>query len=123
MATQTRQEVSTRYGYSVPDDLVTYGFGDMFHTCMERAASAHSRLAEVYPLEAAYVLPLAYRMRVLFTWNFRELYHFIQLRSAKQGHFSYRRIAQQVYGEIERVHPALARYIRVDLGDYPLGRL
>jgi thymidylate synthase ThyX len=69
------------------------------------------------------VLPLAYRMRVLFTWNLRELYHFIQLRSAKQGHFSYRRIAQQVYGEIERVHPTLARYIRVDLGDYQLGRL
>jgi len=90
---------------------------------MEQAAAAYSRLAESYPLEAPYVLPLAYRMRVLFTWNLRELFHFIQLRSAKQGHFSYRRIAQQVYGEIARVHPALARYIRVDLGDYQLGRL
>jgi thymidylate synthase ThyX len=123
MATQTRQEISTRYGYSVPDDLVAYGFGDLYQTCMERAAEAYSRLAEVYPLEAPYVLPLAYRLRVLFTWNLRELCHFIQLRSAKQGHFSYRRIAQQVYGEIERVHPTLARYIRVDLGDYQLGRL
>jgi hypothetical protein len=37
--------------------------------------------------------------------------------------FSYRRIAQQVYAEIERVHPALARYIRVDQADYQLGRL
>jgi thymidylate synthase ThyX len=123
MATQTRQEVSTRYGYSVPDDLVAYGFGDLYQTCMERAAEAYSRLVEAHPLEAPYVLPLAYRMRVLFTWNLRELCHFVQLRSAKQGHFSYRRIAQQVYGEIERVHPTLARYIRVDLGDYQLGRL
>jgi thymidylate synthase ThyX len=123
MATQTRQEVSTRYGYSVPDELMAYGFGDVFQTCMERAAEAYGRLAVTYPLEAPYVLPLAYRMRVLFTWNLRELYHFIQLRSAKQGHFSYRRIAQQVYGEIERVHPALARYIRVDLEEYQLGRL
>jgi thymidylate synthase ThyX len=123
MATQTRQPVSTRYGYSVPDDLVAYGLGDVFQTCMERAADAYSRLAAAYPLEAPYVLPLAYRTRVLFTWNLRELFHFIQLRSAKQGHFSYRRIAQQVYGEIERVHPAVARYIRVDLADYQLGRL
>ncbi len=77
----------------------------------------------VLRMEAQYVLPLAYRVRVLFTWNLRELFHFIQLRSAKQGHFSYRRIAQQVYAEIERVHPALARYIRVDHADYQLGRL
>ena len=100
-----------------------YGLGDAFQTCMQRAADAYNHLAEEYPLEAQYVLPLAYRMRVLFTWNLRELCHFIQLRSAKQGHFSYRRIAQQVYAEIERVHPALARYIRVDQADYQLGRL
>jgi alkanesulfonate monooxygenase SsuD/methylene tetrahydromethanopterin reductase-like flavin-dependent oxidoreductase (luciferase family) len=48
---------------------------------------------------------------------------FRQLRSARQGHFSYRRIAQQVYAEIERAHPALACYIRVDQADYQLGRL
>jgi thymidylate synthase ThyX len=123
MATQTRQELSLRHGYSVPDDIVAYGLADVFHRCMARAGDAHGRIAQDYPLEAPYVLPLAYRIRVLFTWNLRELFHFIQLRSAKQGHFSYRRIAQRVYGEIERVHPTLARYIGVDLADYQLGRL
>jgi thymidylate synthase ThyX len=123
MATQTRQDLSTCHGYSMPDDLVAYGLGDIFHQCMARAADAYNRISEEFPLEAQYVLPLAYRIRVLFTWNLRELSHFIQLRSAKQGHPSYRRIAQQVYGEIERVHPALARYLRVDLADYQLGRL
>jgi thymidylate synthase ThyX len=123
MATQTRQELSTRYGYSVPEDLVAYGLGEVFHEGMARAAEAYRRIAVECPLEAQYVLPLAYRIRVLFTWNLRELCHFIQLRSAKQGHSSYRRIAQQVYHEIERVHPALARYIRVDLADHQLGRL
>ena len=123
IATQTRQQLSTRYGYAVPDDIVAYGLGEVFQACMERAAEAYNGIAAEHPLEAQYVLPLAYRIRVLFTWNLRELFHFIQLRSAKQGHFSYRRIAQQVYGEIARVHPALARYIRVDRADYQLGRL
>ncbi len=123
MATQTRQDLSPRYGYSVPDDLVACGLDDVFHQCMARAADAYCRIAEEYPLEAQYVLPLAYHVRVLFTWNLRELCHFIQLRSGKQGHPSYRQIAQQVYREIERVHPALARYIRVDLAAYQLGRL
>jgi thymidylate synthase ThyX len=123
MATQTRQELSTRYGYSLPDDIAAYGLGGVYHDCMARAAEAYERLAAAFPHEAPYVLPLAYRIRVLFTWNLRELFHFIQLRSAKQGHASYRRIAQQVYSEIARVHPALARYMRVDLADYQLGRL
>jgi thymidylate synthase ThyX len=123
MATQTRQALSTCYGYSLPDDLVAYGLGDTFQRCMEQSAEAYKKMAEDFPLEAPYVLPLAYRLRVLFTWNLRELFHFIQLRSAKQGHFSYRHIAQQVYAELERVHPMLARYIRVDQADYQLGRL
>jgi thymidylate synthase ThyX len=123
MATQTRQDLSTRHGYSVPDDIVADGLGDIFHQCMTRAGEAYDRIAREYPLEAQYVLPLAYRVRVLFTWNLRELCHFIQLRSAKQGHPSYRCIAQQAYREIERVHPTLARYIQVDLADYQLGRL
>jgi thymidylate synthase ThyX len=123
MATQTRQDLSPRYGYSVPDDIVACGLDDVFHRCMARAADAYSRIAEEYPLEAQYVLPLAYHVRILFTWNLRELCHFIQLRSGKQGHPSYRQIAQQLYREIERVHPALARYIRVDLAAYQLGRL
>ena len=47
----------------------------------------------------------------------------MQLRSAPQGHISYRTIAQEVYRELERVQPLLAKYIRVDLGSYNLGRL
>jgi thymidylate synthase ThyX len=58
-----------------------------------------------------------------FTWNLREIHHFVQLRSAKQGHVSYRHIAQQVFREVERVYPLLAKYIRVDLEGYALARL
>jgi hypothetical protein len=45
------------------------------------------------------------------------------LRSAKQGHISYRHIAQRAFKEVERVHPLLAKYIRVDLDDHALARL
>jgi thymidylate synthase ThyX len=123
MATQTRQDLSITHGYSMPREIVAYGLRDTFVECMTRAADAYSRMARDFPVEAPYVLPLAYRLRVLITWNLRELFHFIQLRSAKQGHASYRYIAREVYREIERVHPLLARYIRVDLADYQLGRL
>jgi thymidylate synthase ThyX len=123
MATQTRQLPSPDHGYSVPEELAQYGFGETVEACMERAAAAYWCLAADHVHLAQYVLPLAFRCRVLITWNLREMYHFVQLRSAKQGHVSYRRIAQEVYRQLARVHPLLARYMRVDLHDYALGRL
>jgi thymidylate synthase ThyX len=122
MATQTRQMPSPHHGYSVPEEVGRYGVQETFDACMQRAATAYEQIGQVQPHVAPYVLPLAYRCRVLITWNLRELHHFVQLRSAKQGHVSYRRIAQGVYRAIDAHHPLLARYIRVDLEDYGLGR-
>jgi len=123
MATQTTQDLTPYHGYSMPEEIAAFGFQKEFEEAMEQGASAYEAIARQFPKEAQYVLPLAFRKRVLFTWNLRELHHFIQLRSSKQGHISYRRIAQQVYDELCRVHPLFARYIRVDRTGYELGRL
>jgi len=123
MATQTPQELDPIHGYSTPPEIEAFGHGGPFHAWMARAEEAYRRIAADFPREAPYVLPLAFRKRVLFTWNLREIHHFVQLRSAPQGHISYRTIAQEVYRELERVQPLLAKYIRVDLGSYNLGRL
>lgn len=123
MATQTQQLPSPQHGYSLPEETARYGVLETFETCMQHAAAAYEQIGNVQPHLAPYVLPLAYRCRVLITWNLRELHHFVQLRSAKQGHVSYRRIAQDVYREVAAHHPDWARYIRVDMEDYGLGRL
>jgi thymidylate synthase ThyX len=123
MCTQIPQELGAAHGYSTPPEIARYGLLATYEECMARAREAHEVIARDFPREAQYVLPLAFRKRVLFTWNLREIHHFVQLRSAKQGHISYRHIAQQVFKEIERVHPLLAKYIRVDLEDYALARL
>ncbi len=123
MATQTTQAFTAALGWETPPEMIEYGYETIFNELMERAGSAYQAISVQRPREAQYVLPLAYRQRVLFTWNLRELHHFVSLRSAKQGHASYRSIAQQAYRELERVHPLLARYIRVDLADYTLARI
>ena len=122
MVTQTPQESAAVHGHSTPREIVRYGLSVDFDQCMTRAQSAYRAIARDLPREAQYVLPLAFRKRVLFTWNLREIHHFVQLRSGRQGHVSYRSIAQQVFRELERVHPLLAQYIRVDLNDYDLSR-
>jgi thymidylate synthase ThyX len=122
MATQTTQRLTRAHGYDVPELLVKCGFRPQFETAMERAGEAFDALSADRPEEAQYVVPLAYRKRVLFTWNLRALHHFISLRSARQGHASYRRIAQQIYAELEKAHPFLAKFVRVDLNDYDIAR-
>jgi thymidylate synthase ThyX len=86
---------------------------------MENADKAFRKIARKFPKEAQYVVPLAYKKRVLMTMNLRELHHFISLRSGREGHMSYRKVAWEMYDEIARVHPHLAKYIRVDKSDGP----
>jgi thymidylate synthase ThyX len=122
MATQTSPRLTCREGCETPDLLRECGFADDTRRAMETAATAWERLEREHPEAAQYVVPLAYRKRVLFTWNLREIHHFIALRSARQGHPSYRRVAQELYRELERSHPFLARFIQADLNDYALAR-
>jgi thymidylate synthase ThyX len=122
MATQTAQRLTCAHGYDVPELLERHGLRGRFEAAMEGAAQAFARIARHYPEEAQYVVPLAFRKRVLFTWNLRALHHFVSLRSARQGHISYRRVAWAVLEEVKRSHPFLARFIRVDTEDYELAR-
>jgi thymidylate synthase ThyX len=122
MVTQAPQESTALHGYSTPPEIDRCGLGPIYREWMDRAVEAHRTIAAEFPREAQYLLPLAFRKRVLFTWNLREIYHFVELRSGRQGHVSYRQVAQQVFRELERVHPLLAKYIRVDLEDYATAR-
>ena len=90
---------------------------------MARAAATFAQIADAgLPREAAYVLPLATNVRALFTWNLREVTHFVELRSARQGHPSYRKIAQEVYYAAAVSYPLIARYMRPNLNTYALTR-
>jgi thymidylate synthase ThyX len=119
MATQTNQPLTIAHGYETPQEIIDAGLEKRFREAMESAQHAYEKIAERFPNEAQYVVPLAYRKRTLFTWNLRGLYHFIKLRSGKEGHISYRRIAWELYNEVKRVHPMLAKYIQIDLSEGP----
>lgn len=115
ICTQTNQDISCDLGYNMPDEIVELGLKDNFVECMEKAHDAHKKIYKEFPNEAQYVIPLAYKKRVLITWNLRELFHFIKLRSSQRGHISYRRIAQKIYKLVKEKHPMLAKYISVDM--------
>ena len=56
-------------------------------------------------------------------FNLREACHLIELRTVPQGHADYRRVAQEMFKQINRVHPNLSKIIKfVDLKEYDLER-
>ena len=58
---------------------------------------------------APYALCLGYRIRYVLDLNAREAMHLIELRSGREGHPTYRAVAQAMYERIAAVHPAIAR--------------
>jgi thymidylate synthase ThyX len=124
ICTQERQTYTVQHGYVVPPELVAAGLVDPYRQALARSATAFNTIAQDLPSAAQYLVPFAYRVRWRMKLNLREAYHFIELRSARQGHPSYREIAQEMYRQIQSVHPNLAAGMHfVDLSDYHLERL
>ncbi|MBR8833221.1 MAG: FAD-dependent thymidylate synthase [Stigonema ocellatum SAG 48.90 = DSM 106950] len=122
--TQQRQHYSVRHGYVVPIELEEAKLAETYRKALDYAAETTELIASHLPDAAQYVVPFAYRMRWRIKLNLREAYHLIELRSSRQGHPSYRVIAQEMYRQMSAVHPALVANMHfVDLNDYNLERL
>jgi len=113
ICTQTNQLVTVEHGFDIPEEIIEIGLKNKFVSACQRSAKAYEKIAKQFPYEAQYIVALAFKKRVLFTWNLRELYHFISLRTGITGHISYRRIAYQIYQQIAKVHPLITKYIHV----------
>jgi thymidylate synthase ThyX len=124
--TQIIQPFTTQHGYETPscgdlgpevNILTEAGIFADFQSAIEAAHAASARIATSQAPEAAqsanYLLPLATRVRSLFKMDFAEAQYIIELRSGPAGHFSYRRIAWEMFLALQRQHPALAKHIRV----------
>jgi len=124
MLTQERQLLSIQHGYAVPSLINETGLKENYQEVMDVAGRAFAAIATDMLEEAQYAVPFGYRLRWYFTINLRALSWLCELRSSPQGHPDYRRIAQRMFQEVERVHPHLAKAFQfVDMNDYQLGRL
>ncbi|MBU0526930.1 FAD-dependent thymidylate synthase [Candidatus Micrarchaeota archaeon] len=122
--TQERQLLGPHLGYKLPTELVDSGYQNEFTNVMEEAKNTYEQISKKFKKEAQYVIPLAYNIRWYMTYNIREAYHLLELRSAMQGHIDYRRIAQNMFREIKKVHPNLAAGMKyMDMQEYGLERL
>lgn len=123
MASQLAQSITTEHGYVTPDEIVEIGYGDEYRRLMDRADFCHHVIQQHEGFAAQYVVPMAYKRRCVFQMNMREVFQFIELRSAPQGHRSYREIAQELYRQVYALYPTIGQHIRCNMEGAGLERL
>ena len=129
---QLLQPYTDHHGYDEPicpgqPTLAEAGLEATYTAALEAAYATYRQLRDSGVPEAAqsaqYCLPLATRCRSLFKMDFAEALYISELRSGVAGHFSYRRVAWEMYREVARKHPSLAQYFRIEDVNEPVDLL
>ncbi|HEU4635299.1 MAG TPA: FAD-dependent thymidylate synthase, partial [Edaphobacter sp.] len=129
---QLLQGYTDAHGYEEPvcpgqPTLAEAGIESEYTTAMERAFAAYRSLRDCGVAEAdqsaQYLLPLGTRCRSMFKMDFAEALYIAELRSGVAGHFSYRRVAWEMYRAIADRHPALAKHFRIEDVNQPVDLL
>jgi thymidylate synthase ThyX len=109
MLTVQWQRLTPHLGAAVPEEVEAAGCGDDYRRALEISRAEWERLAASgREREALYALCLGYRIRYVLDLNAREALQLIELRSGREGHPSYRAVAQEMHRLIAAVHPAVA---------------
>ena len=122
------QPLSARHGYIEPAAIEEAGALDDWRAVMDASARPVRRAASRAGCATSRRTPssMAYRVRFYMDMNAREAMHVIELRTAPQGHPSYRRVCQLMHRAIADVagHRAIAAAMQfADHSEVELERL
>ena len=121
--TQLLQPFTDLHGYETPDapgqpTLAEAGLSAVYASAMDASYAKYRTLRDSGVDEAQesaqYLLPLGTRCRALFKMDFAEAVYIAELRSGPAGHYSYRRVAWEMYQAIRRQYPSLASMFRIE---------
>ena len=65
-----------------------------------------------YEEEAQYATLLGHKMRYRFALNARASFHFLELRTAPQGHPGYRYICNEMHQKLSSIHPRIGEAMK-----------
>jgi thymidylate synthase ThyX len=121
--TQLLQGFTDAHGWEVPDapgqpTLAEAGLAEAYDVAMGAAFAAYRGFRDSGVTEAAhsaqYLLPLGTRCRAMFKMDFAEALYIAELRSGVAGHYSYRRVAWEMYEAVTRQYPGMAGMFRIE---------
>ncbi len=121
--TLERQLLTTDHGYSMPDEIKVLGIEKDYKDCMDKAKETFDKIRKKHPEQGQYVVNFGYNYPYFMKFNLREACHLLELRTIPQGHADYRKVAQEMFKQINKVHPNLSKIMKyVDMKEYDLER-
>lgn len=108
--------------YDVPDLIKKAGLEELYHEVFKVSKQLFDQLAPFGKYVQQYAVLFGNKIDWDWMLNLREAMHIIEIRTTPQGHPSYRKLCQEMYAQIEAVHPRLAKTIAF-LNDAPAPEL
>lgn len=100
-------------GHDRPALVDEIGGAELYEKAFEKSQETYELLKERgYEEQAQYAVLFGHNIRFSFAMNARELFHSAELRTAVQGHPSYRKVYQEIVEQVEEVHPFITRYMK-----------
>lgn len=120
------QNLTTKYGYDVPELIKETGFEKQFHECFATSEKLWRKMLDAgLEEEAQYATLFGHKLRYRFIINAREAFHLLELRTSPQGHPGYRKICKEMHRLLSEKHPRLGAAMKFvnQNGDPALTRL
>jgi thymidylate synthase ThyX len=109
---QYAEPLHPNWGYLVPDDIAGTELEPEYRAAMQ-AVHAYEDDGVVHDTNLMqYMVPLGYLHRSVFDMDAQEVYYITELRTAPQGHISYRRVAYEIYRMASMRLPQIFQWCR-----------
>lgn len=95
------QKMSPDSGFDMPEEVKKSGLMDKCNELLSDSNRLHDKISDKFPHLREYALLFGHKIRYSMTMNIRQAFHLIELRTAKQGHISYRNVCQKMHDLIK----------------------
>jgi len=111
-----RAPFTASLGFDVPDDVKKLAphLEKLYVDAMEFAAQIYEKLYTLgYTEEAQYAVAQGHLQRWVVDLDLEQLYYLCELRTAPQGHISYRRVAREMYERVREENSLMVQHMLV----------
>lgn len=121
VGTQIIEKWNAFRGYAIPNVFDDESLSDLrtkYVEIMDKITEYNKKITNENNVNSEYYLLLGHNVRFTYYCDFKQFAYLVELRSGESGHYSYRKIAQDMYKLFEGKFPTLAKYIRVNMSGY-----
>ncbi len=108
----TYGEPTVKLGYTIPPNIEKAGLTEIYTSFIDEATEVFMQMSKICPEAAPYCVTNAHHRQIFASASLWELYHLINLRTSPEAQWDIAQIFTSLYEDLQKHHPALARYAR-----------